>query len=515
MRKVLILTHRYLGIPLSVLFVVWFVSGIVMMYTGGMPALSAAARLERLPAIDLAAVEVGPAEAAAIARTGSFPGRAALVTVLGRPAWRLGGGSFAITVFADTGEELAPLDADAARSAAARFVGVDDSLVRFERTVERPDQWTLLLERQLPLHKFKVDDRAGSEVYVSPTTAEPVLVTTRAARALAWIGTIPHWFYFTPLRSNQPLWYWSVVWASVLGCVLAGLGLVLAVTQLRKTRPFSVRAAIPYRGWLRWHYITGAVFGAFALTWVFSGLLSMEPFEWTRAEGLELPRDALTGGALDLDRFPPLDAAALAAVLGGDAAKEIELARIQDEPYYVVHYAPMHDTTAGRREGRHQPYPVARRAPTARLLVAADGLAPRDAPFAVEPIIERLAHAAAPEAAIVEHALLDDYDAYYYSRNGQAPLPVLRVRFDDPLETWVYVDTETSAIVTQVHRLNRLERWLFNGLHSLDFAFWYDKRPLWDVGMILLSLGALATSAIGLYLGAKRLRRDLTRLRRP
>ena len=33
----LILIHRYLGIPLSVLFVVWFASGIVMMYTGDMP----------------------------------------------------------------------------------------------------------------------------------------------------------------------------------------------------------------------------------------------------------------------------------------------------------------------------------------------------------------------------------------------------------------------------------------------------------------------------------------------
>jgi uncharacterized iron-regulated membrane protein len=36
-RRALILTHRYLGIPLSVLFVLWFVTGIAMIYVGGMP----------------------------------------------------------------------------------------------------------------------------------------------------------------------------------------------------------------------------------------------------------------------------------------------------------------------------------------------------------------------------------------------------------------------------------------------------------------------------------------------
>lgn len=48
-RKCVIVLHRYLGIPLSFLFVIWFVSGIAMIYVGGMPSLSAQARLERLP----------------------------------------------------------------------------------------------------------------------------------------------------------------------------------------------------------------------------------------------------------------------------------------------------------------------------------------------------------------------------------------------------------------------------------------------------------------------------------
>lgn len=142
------------------------------------------------------------------------------------------------------------------------------------------------------------------------------------------------------------------------------------------------------------------------------------------------------------------------------------------------------------------------------MLVDARTLTARTEPFPADTLLERL-RAAAPDASIVTHELLADYDSYYYSRNGQAALPVLRVKFDDPLETWVYVDPELGQIVASIHRLHRVERWLYNGLHSLDFGFWYDRRPLWDIGMILLSLGALATSTIGFWLGWKRLRRGL------
>ena len=64
MRRLLIVVHRYLGIPLSFLFVLWFVSGIAMIYVGGMPVLSPEERLEHLPALDLSAVRLTPAEAA-------------------------------------------------------------------------------------------------------------------------------------------------------------------------------------------------------------------------------------------------------------------------------------------------------------------------------------------------------------------------------------------------------------------------------------------------------------------
>src|SRR4030095_5876345 len=113
---------------------------------------------------------------------------------------------------------------------------------------------------------------------------------------------------------------------------------------------------------------------------------------------------------------------------------------------------------------------------------------------------------------IVEQQLLTEYDAYYYSRQHLTPLPVLRVKFADPGETWCDIDPSNSTLLSQVTRLSRVERWLYNGLHSLDFPFWYDLRPAWDIVMLVLLLGGLISSSVGLVLGFSRVARGARRL---
>ena len=505
-RKFLILTHRYLGIVLSLLIVVWFASGIVMMYAGGMPRLTLQLRLERMLQLDVSRVRLTPSEAADRAGLQDAPGRVALFSVMERPAYRLGQ---ATTVFADTGELLGDISLAQSRTIASRFMNLPEAQVQHVRTLGDVDQWTLGQGRQMPLHKFRVDDDSATELYVSPRTSEVTTLTTRRSRTLAWMGTIPHWLYFAALRVNQPVWYRIVVWTSALACVLAVLGLILGVTQYRRQKPFRLAAGIPYSGWMRWHYITGVVFGVFTLTWAFSGLLSMEPFAWTNATGLEVRRDVFTGGSVDLAKFAAMDAPTWDRVVGGRAIKEVDFVRIQDEHYYVVRLAPDDPAAAARRERLHQPYEVTGRAEPDRLLVAASTLEVRREPFSVDSLVARL-RTAVPDVPIAEQQLLSEYDSYYYSRGQQTPLPVLRVKFNDPAQTWVYVDPEMSQVLAEIHRLNRVERWLYNGLHSLDFAFWYSS-PLWDVGMIALGLGGLASSGIGLLLGVRRLRRGAVR----
>jgi len=511
LRRLLILCHRYLGIAISFVVVVWFASGIVMMYAGGMPRVDPQLRLERLPTLDLARVQLSPHDAAQRAAAAGITGQPSLTTVLGRPAYRFQGRE-AATLFADSGELLDAIDVGTAQALASGFLDVPVAQVRLDRTVTEPDQWTLNWRgRGGSLYKFEVDDGLGTQVYVSAQTADITQLTTRRQRALAWMGTIPHWIYFSALRTNQPRWSKIVVGLSAVACVLAVLGMILTITQFRRTQPFRWSLAVPYRGWMRWHYILGAIFGVFAFTWAFSGLLSMEPFAWTNASGLEIPRDVFSGGEPDLASFGSIDGTALQRTLGQRSIKELGFRRIHDQNYYDV--AVTDDTGATRAPPVHEPYSVERRNQADALLVDAATLTLQSQGFSSASILQRVQAVLPPGVHIAEHTVLNDYDSYYYSRNRQAPLPVLRIKFDDPTRTWLYVDPATSDVVAFVHRFSRLERWLYNGLHSLDFKFWYSRRPLWDLGMLVLLLGGLAMSTLGLYLGVKRLIRDLRSIR--
>lgn len=502
-RKILILSHRYLGIALSLMFVMWFVTGIGMIYSRGMPRLTPQVRLSRLPALDLAKVKLGLSEA--VEESGlERPGRVTLVTVMGRPAYRFGNSA---TLFADTGEPMTYLDSAAALKIASTFMNIPEDKLKYEGELTEPDQWTLTLTRQLPLYKIAVDDGAGTYLYVSPEVGEVVQVTTRGSRMLAWVSTIPHFLYFLPLRMTNNVWVRAVVWTSALACVLAVLGIALGIVQFRRSKPH-----IRYSGWMRWHYITGIVFGVLTLTWAFSGLLSMEPWAWTEHDNVERGiRQAFNSAGLDAARFPAVDGASWTQLLNGRALKEVEFVNIFGDPFYIARTSPGDESLVGWPDGGHQPYFVSRDPDAARLLIAANPLKIVEQPFTTDLLVQRLTKAN-PDTPVLETATLSEYDSYYYSRDGQAPLPVVRIKLADSKSTWVYVDPEVGQVVGQVNRYNRVERWLYNGLHTLDFSFLYYNRPLWDIAVISLSLGGTAVSLLGLIMGVKRLRRGFARL---
>jgi len=129
---------------------------------------------------------------------------------------------------------------------------------------------------------------------------------------------------------------------------------------------------------------------------------------------------------------------------------------------------------------------------------------------AVEPFGDDFLLAAArravPQGKIVEQSVLGDYDAYYYDRTGGLPLPVLRLKFDDPQASWLYIDPRRGAIVERYESSGRAERWLYHGLHSLDFPFLWRFRPAWDIVVIVLCLGGVFLSITAVVIGYRRLR---------
>ncbi len=498
-RKWMILIHRYLGIPLGLVFIAWFLSGIAMMYARDMPGLTPQARLDHMPPLDMERVWITPSQAAEGASLGINPGRVTLLTVMGRPAYRFAGRETA-TIFAETGERLVELGEAGVVNIAASFMNLPREEMFHAGVLTEPDQWTIAERGRMPLHKIVVNDAARTHLYISPTLGEVLVLTTRGTRALAWVAAIPHWFYFTPLRLNGALWRGVILWISGLGAVLALIGIVLGIIQFSPSRRSG--SYIPYSGWMRWHYITGVVFGLLTFTWVFSGMLSMQPWDWASggdeiADGIP---QALSGGAPDLADFPALNAEEWKTALDGRAAKEVAFVRIQGDPYYLVRGAEEKPLLLNPKgEASENLFDTAERP-----------LAIKSEPFSVDSVMG-LVKEVHPDVPIAESELLSQYDSYYYSNDGARPLPVLRIKFGDPENTWLYIDPRLSQITGLYTRLGRVERWIYHGFHSLDFSFWYYNRPLWDIAVILLSIGCIASSGLGLVVGLKRVLRYLRR----
>ena len=300
-KRSLIFVHRWLGVALSVIFLIWFVSGIVMMYWS-FPGISAEDRLQRAPTLDPARITVSPEQAFAALNRDRAAAQVRLSSFDGRPVYRFGGGGGrdggrgggGAMVYADDGTVHQNVDAAMIDRAAAAWAGRPLTEAT-KQAVEEVDQWTVGgLRTVRPLFKYSWPD--GQQVYVNGNTAEVAQYTTTASRFWAYLGAIPHWLYFTPLRKHQPEWFSFVVWSSLFGTVAALMGVVIIIwmySPRKRYRHAGAPTSIPYRGWKRWHAIAGLFFGVVTTTWAFSGLLSMGPFPiMNRLTDLTVPAPA-------------------------------------------------------------------------------------------------------------------------------------------------------------------------------------------------------------------------------
>ena len=467
-RRTLFFLHRWLGVGLCLLFLLWFLSGIGMMY-GGYPEVIERDLVAHGVDLDAAAIAVSPSEAFASLGLSDPPLAIRVTSYDGRPVYRFRHLGSESVVYADTGDDIEEVTPQLMRRVAVAWVGQSGDAPRIER-LDEVDQWTLQipLGDLGPLWKYSWPD--GQEVYVSSVTGEVVQYTTRASRLGAYLGPVPHWLYFTPLRKHGGIWSRVVIWASALATVASLLGLVIGVWSLRP------RWRIPYRGQKRWHLILGLAFGLGAVTWAFSGMLSMEPFPLRTPSNGPVP-----GGIPDaLDALPSMAAlssrppqAALAA-LGGLHVRELEMVMVADQAAYLATLA----------DGQTRVVPV-------------DGAVTRG--FDTQRLMT-LVSSAAEVAGGGDVELLDRYDAYYLDRDRELPLPVIRARMHDADETRYYIDPGTGRIVSTYRTGRWVERWLYHGLHSLRLPGLYTSRPLWDIVMILFMLGGAALAFTSIVL---------------
>jgi hypothetical protein len=476
--RALIYTHRWLGIALSILFVVWFASGVVMMYAR-MPELDPAERLARLAPINFADVRIAPGDVAPEAT------RFTLTTFEGRPVYRVTAGRTQQTTFADTGEVLEPVGAERALQLARAFVGGDPAKVGYDARLEDADQWTFGVRGQMPMHRLAVDDVEGTRLYVAERSGEVVMKTTSRGRTWGYLGAVFHWLYFTSLRRDGALWNSVVVWTSVAGTVMALAGFAWGLWRFSPLQRYRLKrqpSRTPYAGLVKWHHYAGLIFGITTITWVFSGLLSMDPWDWHPSTApTAAQRDAVSRGPLRPADISLAGLQRALAAFGFATPKEIDLIRFRGHNYLRA--------SAG--------------------LVAIDAVAEGPDEMFHADAMMGAARDAMPGVPIEGVYWMTEYDPYYYSRSGELNLPVLRVRFDDAQKTWLYLDPKRGAIARKEERLTRLNRWLYHGLHSFDFPFFYYRRPLWDAVLIVLSLGGVALSVTTMWAAYRRVRRGI------
>jgi hypothetical protein len=495
LKKALIFIHRWMGVAFCLLFLLWFTSGMAMMYWD-YPSVSEADRLSRSPVLQVSGIRLSPQEAfARLGETDPAPSRVQIVTFDARPAYRFTLGHTSLIVYADDGRQQLRFPPEMTLRIASAWTGQSPDAATVEEN-RQEDQWTVSPQfRALrPLRKYSWPD--GEQVYVSTVNGDVVQYTTRASRLGAYFGPIPHWLYFTPLRKHGEQWSQLVIWASGLGTIVAILGITVGVWMYSPSRRYlyaGVPSGIPYVGQKRWHLILGLSFGVFACTWAFSGMLSMEPFPRLQEGGSDETDSrlaaALRGAAPRLEAFAAKSPQEAVIQIGFDfQAKEIELSSFAGEPFYLA-------TGVLNRT----------------IIIPLHGKS--SAQFSAEEIVEVLRRAARP-ATLTQVRLVTEYETYYLDRHNRLPLPTIFVQLNDNQRSSYYVDPKTARIVKGYNSSSRRNRWLYHGLHSMNLPWLYKHRPVWDILVLSLMLGGTSLCVTSLILSCRVLDRKVA-VRRP
>ena len=415
---------------------------------------------------------------------------------------------------------------------------------------------------------MQLPDAHDTLLYISGTTGEVVRDAPQPERALNYVGSWLHWLYM--FRDTAINWTSLIIVLALIGIATAVTGIVAGLIRWRFAGTYRSGSHSPFApGMMRWHHILGMVFALSTISWIFSGLMSMDP--WDIFTGPESTIDAET---ISSERIKPRRAKAtpqalLQAIRQGNpaapeenpssrqaptsgqnpsseqkpaaaSAKAVSTPHVVELQWRIVlnktvvqpvfqpladgHAAPppiaaithpdhsaAADTTThtsghtntgtsarvspNRGDGRNTLFAARDARPwhfsPARLQGALIGLSP-DLPPRIETIAQ------------------DDF--YYYRRASHTmtggrrehPLPIWRVRYSDPQQTWLHIDPATGTVLGQSDSRARLERWLFALLHSWDLLPLLQHRPLWDIFMLVLGMGGLLLSGTGIWVGVHR-----------
>ena len=472
--RALILLHRWLGVSFSLLFAMWFSTGIVMHFVP-FPALTEAERIDGLTPIDPSHGPYDPA----IAVNASGVKDATRVRLLRRsdgPIYVVTGRSGVSAVRADDLTSAAIRSAPLAlmiAEAAARQRRQDPSQIALADFASY-DQWTVPngFDRHRPLYRIALNDDAGTELYVSSVTGEVVLDTTRRERAWNYLGSVTHWIYPTILRRSHGAWD-ATVWSLSLVALIAAIsGSILGILRVKMAHG---HVASPYSGWQKWHHVLGLACMTFLLTWIFSGWLSMDHGRLFSTGKLSAAEAAAIADTSTWESLPAQEAQSISA-----DAREVEWFVFNRKLY--------------RRDRTNL---------GAQLLVSLDagidGASPRREfldPREISALVERVASGC--NVPVIVHA--DDNYAIV------TPMPNAPVYRSVCGSIWLHIDGASGAILERLDPSRRAYRWFYSALHTMDFPILAARPTLRSALIVILCGFGFLFSLTGVVIGWRRLR---------
>lgn len=465
--------HKYLGLFISAFFLMWFVTGVVLIYHP-YPRVSEKmfnGKKETLPSSlpDLNYISERVEGEIKSLRIREFQGQTLMDVRTSEKKYQL---------TTDTLQDIKPVDYLCVEKVAKQWI--DAPIIKVD-TLHKRSQFVLFTryEKELPIYKFHFDDKYKTQLFVSGQTADVQQLTTAKQRFWAYVGGIPHKLYIPALRRNTQMWMDSfVVGASI--CLAAALtGFILGIYIFIRRKKVKGEWGNPYRKrWQRIHFSFGLIFGIFLISWAVSGLFSMKRvpqwlikteapyvFDKTRLWGKGLlPMDTYKLGFDKLkEEYPQL--------------KEIKLARFAEVPVYVI------------IEGENERYIDASGEDVKILEISQN---------TVENGFRKIYGDDIP----LKITLQKEYDNYYINLRQTYTLPVYKVEVENNDKDLYYVSPQ-DGYIKYLNKNKKADKWLFSGLHYFNFPALLLKPVLWTICIWILCGGCALVCLSGLILGIR------------
>lgn len=266
LKKILLQAHKITGSAMSILFLMWCLTGFVLIYVG-FPHASRQARFENLSFLnneEMAKIQPLP---------DVYSGKVELENYNNLPVYRIYTGKKNQTVInALTLKPIKVFTKSEAKHTAEQFT---TSWVCKIDSVNELDSWIpwQYYTPLLPFYKCYLSDDEHTVIYVSAKSGTIVQQTTRKTRWLGRVGAIPHWIYFKQLHTHIQLRKQTVLWLGVVGIIVCVTGIWFGIFRLKRDQNKHISGITVYKKWwLKWHHISGFVFGVFLIVFMLSGV---------------------------------------------------------------------------------------------------------------------------------------------------------------------------------------------------------------------------------------------------